>query len=504
MLVVIYLRVSTEEQARKGFSLPDQREACQARAREIARETETELQTQEFVDTFGGDVLERPVLEQMRTFVQANRPAWFICMDPDRFSRNLTAQLLITDEIERAGTRLAFVQHNYEKTAEGRLFYQLRGAVAEFEKAKILERTLRGKRRKLREGRRSNGVAPYGYRHDVATDELTVYEPEAQWVRLIFQWVADEHLSYYQIVRRLRELGVPTKKGGTWREATVAYILKSTTYVGKMACNRFDSVGKSAYRRLPRVKREAMTHRERPETDWIIAPVPAIIDQRTFDMVQRLLSTYVRRGGARNGYLLSMLLRCGHCGAGMAYNRKTQANRTYIRCNRRFADLRNYADPTRCPMPHMRADEVENGVWRTVCEWLLDPVLFEAYQAAPQTINGQNLAAEIAALEAQLAEKHSEQKLIIRKQMKMLLTEQTADAMLAATATQITHLESRLAETRRRSCQEPVSPRSQAARQSGTAELLARLDHGQRVHLIRLIVRAVTVNEDGTWTVSTY
>ncbi|HWI52952.1 MAG TPA: recombinase family protein [Symbiobacteriaceae bacterium] len=500
---MIYLRVSTEEQARKGFSLPSQQEACRTRAREIAREAETAVQIQEFVDTFGGDVLERPVLEEMRSFIREKRPDWFICMDPDRFSRSLAAQLLVTDEIERAGTRLAFVQHNYEKTAEGRLFYQLRGAVAEFEKAKILERTARGKRRKLRDGRRSNGVAPYGYRHDVATDELEIYEPEARWVRLIFQWVADEHLPYYQIVRRLRELGVPTKRGGTWREATVAYILKNTTYVGQMICNRYDSVGKSAYRRLPRAKREPMTHRERPETDWITASVPALIDRGTFDTVQRLLATYVRRGGPRNGHLLSMLLRCGRCGSGMAYNRKCRGS-NYIRCNRRFADLRNYADSTRCTMPHIRVDAVENGVWEVVCNWLLDPGLLGAYQAVPDTDRGRHLAAEIAALEAQLAEKHSEQKLIIRKQMKLLLTEKTADALLAATATQIAQIESKLADTRRRSCQEPVSPRSQAARHSGTAELLTRLDHGQRGQLIRQVVRAVTVNEDGTWTISAY
>jgi len=497
--VIIYLRVSTEEQAKKGFSLPDQRDACRARAAAIARETDADVQMEEFVDTFGGDVLERPVLEQMRSFVRAHRPDWFICMDPDRFSRSLTAQLLITDEIERAGTRLAFVQHNYEKTAEGRLFYQLRGAVAEFEKAKILERTARGKRRKLREGRRSNGAAPYGYRHNAASDELEVYEPEAQWVRLIFQWVADEHLTYYQIVRRLRELGVATKRGGTWREATVAYMLKNTTYVGQMVCNRFDSVGQSAYRRLPREKRVAMTHRERPATDWLVAPVPAIIDQNTFDLVQRLLGTYVRRGGPRGGHLLSMLLKCGRCGAGMAYNRRRGA---YVRCNRRFADLRNYASATRCTMPTLCVDRIEKGVWETVCGWLLDPDLHR--ETHRHALKLDRPATEIPALEQQLAEKQAEQALIIRKQMKRLLTEKTADAMLRAAAEQISHLQSRLAGLRKRAGRGAVPPRGAPAGPATTAERLARLDHAQRVHLIRQIIRAVTVHEDGTWTVTAY
>lgn len=489
MLVIIYLRVSTEEQAKKGFSLPDQREACLARAQEIARELDTDLAVREFVDTFGGDVLERPVLEDLRAFVRANRPAWFICMDPDRFSRSLTAQLLITDEIERAGTRLAFVQHNYEKSAEGRLFYQLRGAVAEFEKAKILERTGRGKRRKLREGRRSNGAAPFGYRHNFVTDELEIYEPEAQWVRLLFRWVAEEQLSYYQIVRRLRELGVATKKGGTWREATVAYILKNTTYIGEMICNRYDSVGQSAYRRLPRAKRGAMTHRERPEAEWIVAPVPALIDRATFAAVQSLLGTYVRRGGPRSAHLLSMLLRCGRCGAGMSYCRKG-----YVRCNRRFADLRNYADPTRCTMPHIRVDAIEEAVWAAVCRWLTAPELLAAYQAAP----GPGPAApEAPALRQQLEEKQREQVLIIRKQMKGLLTEETADAMLAEAGTRIRHLEARLEELRHR----PAKVGGHQGEAPGVAERLAGLDPALRVRLIRQIVRSVRVNEDGSWSV---
>lgn len=495
MLVLIYLRVSTEEQARKGFSLPSQREACLTRARAIAAEAGAACEVKEFVDTFGGDVLERPVLEELRAYVRTCQPDWFICMDPDRFSRNLTAQLLITDEIERAGTRLAFVQHNYEKTAEGRLFYQLRGAVAEFEKAKILERTTRGKRRKLQEGGRSNGAAPYGYRHNRLTDELEVFEPEAEWVRLIFGWVAREHLTYYQVVRRLRELGVTTKRGGIWREGSVAYMLRNTTYVGRMVCNRYDWVGKSAFRRLPRTKRGAMTHQVRPETDWTIAPVPAIVDQATFDSVQRILGAAVRRGGARPGYLLSMLLRCGRCGASMAYNRK-QSGR-YLRCNRRFADLRHYADPTRCDMPHMRAEALEAGVWQAVCGWLLEPSLVAALSQQPD--HTERLAAEIAALEKQMAQKHAEQRVIIQKQARRLLPEAAADAMLSAARSQIGHLEARLQALRSQPLQTGA-----AAALPDTKTLLARLTEPQRAQLVRQIVRTVTVHGEGSWTITPY
>jgi site-specific DNA recombinase len=251
-----------------------------------------------------------------------------------------------------------------------------------------------------------------------------------------------------------------------------------------------------------------MTHRVRPESDWLIAPVPALIDQGTFDGVQQLLATCVRRGGPRNDNLLSMLLRCGRCGSGMAYNRKHRTA-AYIRCNRRFADLRNYTDGSRCTMPHLRVNEIEAEVWECVCRWLLEPSLVNEYlqsEAAPPARQPKTLAVEVATLEAQLAEKHREQQLIVRKQLKGLLTEQTADAMLAAVAEQIGHLELRLAERQTREApQHRVAvPRNVAAASAEVAGRLARLNQRQRIHLLRQLVRAVTVNEDRSWTVTVF
>ncbi|HYG59122.1 MAG TPA: recombinase family protein, partial [Symbiobacteriaceae bacterium] len=159
LLIVIYLRVSTEEQAKKGYSLPEQRELCRKKARAIAEEHErstgqrVELQLTEYVDDFGGDIAERPVLEEVREFVRNRRPAWFVCMDPDRFSRSLKLQLIVADDIEGQGTRIAFVQQDYDPDdMMSRAFFQFRGLMAELDKAKIVERTSRGKRGKVRAG----------------------------------------------------------------------------------------------------------------------------------------------------------------------------------------------------------------------------------------------------------------------------------------------------------------------------------------------------------------
>jgi site-specific DNA recombinase len=65
--------------------------------------------------------------------------------DPDRLSRNLGPQLLLAEEFERAHVKLLMVSHPLEQGPEGWLFFQMRGALAEYERAKILERLKRGR-----------------------------------------------------------------------------------------------------------------------------------------------------------------------------------------------------------------------------------------------------------------------------------------------------------------------------------------------------------------------
>lgn len=63
-----------------------------------------------------------------------------ICYDPDRLARNLAHQLIISDEIEKyCPGGLIFVSVDFKHSAEGRLFFSMKGAFAEYEREKILE-----------------------------------------------------------------------------------------------------------------------------------------------------------------------------------------------------------------------------------------------------------------------------------------------------------------------------------------------------------------------------
>ncbi|HLN65529.1 MAG TPA: recombinase family protein, partial [Symbiobacteriaceae bacterium] len=311
-------------------------------------------------------------------------------------------------------------------------------------------------------------------------------------------WAAVDGLSPYQIARRLEELAVPTRLGGRrWRRSTVAAMLANTTYRGQMRCNRYDTRGLGAVRRLPRSRRRPITATLRPAAEWRVVSVPAIIGEELFQRVQQRLAATVRKGSRPGGRLLSLLVRCGACGGRMAYN-LVAGRRLYLKCSRRYADLAGYSDPTRCGSRHQRAQPVEEGVWRTVTAWLLDMALHEAWLAEGAAGAGP----PIARLEEQRQVLERQQALVVAKLAQGLLGEPVADALLAETTDQLRQIETVLAEMRaadRASGQAPPASASAALEQ--TRRHLERLDPAQRQALVRQLAQSVVIHPDGTWTV---
>src|SRR5204862_8241902 len=85
---------------------------------------------------------------------------------PDRLARNYAYQVLLVDELRRCGVELVFLNRALGKSPEDDLLLQVQGMVAEYERAKILERSRRAELHAARKG--SVNVlagAPYGYRY---------------------------------------------------------------------------------------------------------------------------------------------------------------------------------------------------------------------------------------------------------------------------------------------------------------------------------------------------
>jgi site-specific DNA recombinase len=157
----IYARVSTEDQG-KGYSIPTQIEACQKLA-ECERYEVPEGHV--LIDEgLSGTTMDRPGLRRVRDLVNAQAIAAVIVIDPDRLSRNLGHQLLLAEELEQASVKLLIVSHPLEQGPEGWLFFQMRGALAEYERAKMLERMKRGCIGRAKSGNPWGGQVPLGYR----------------------------------------------------------------------------------------------------------------------------------------------------------------------------------------------------------------------------------------------------------------------------------------------------------------------------------------------------
>lgn len=366
MIAIIYCRVSTEDQVRHGYSLIDQLDACKKKAQSLGA---TEII--ECVDEgISGSILERPGLTRARDLIRQGHIDMFVCYDPDRLARNLSHQLIVTEEIERAGVRLEFVNFDWKDTPEGKLFYSLRGAIAEYEKEKIRERSMRGKRRKALEGKVTHACQTYGYRYK--DSNLEVIPEEAAVVRQIYTWCVKEDMGPHSIAKRLNSLGIPSPKGSIWQRGTVKRILQNTAYIGQLILQKWDQRGVKANRFRPPEER-ARVHLY-PKEHWVTVQVPAIIDENLWNAVQERMACAkrLRPGRAVVNYLLSGLVRCGMCGSSIHGFRGNVHRRhnTYYVCT-----ARNPGIPGRpkCLQPYIRQDVLEHQVWSRVVLWVQNP-----------------------------------------------------------------------------------------------------------------------------------
>ena len=161
----LYARVSTEQQART-HTIATQVDAIKHR---ISRKDGLDLRggTPLFVDDgYSGEALERPALERLRDQIAAGAVDRIYIHSPDRLARKYAYQVLLIEEFRRAGVETIFLNHPVDPTPEGELLLQVQGIIAEYERAKILERSRRGKRGQARSGAVSVfSQAPYGYRY---------------------------------------------------------------------------------------------------------------------------------------------------------------------------------------------------------------------------------------------------------------------------------------------------------------------------------------------------
>src|SRR3954463_2523324 len=233
----IYARVSSDQQAQE-HTIGSQVEALEGRVREDGLAVEDSLCLID--EGHSGAVLVRPALERLRDQAAAGLIDRLYVHSPDRLAREYAYQILLVEEFQRCGIEVVFLNHEIGDKPEEQLLLQVQGMIAEYERAKILERSRRGKMHAARSGSVSVfGKAPYGYRyvskregHGVARFE--VIASEARTVMAIFEWYGKEGYSMIQICDRLNWEGVLRRSGKPgWDPTSVWDMLKDSAYMGE-------------------------------------------------------------------------------------------------------------------------------------------------------------------------------------------------------------------------------------------------------------------------------
>src|SRR5262252_7681860 len=351
----------------------------------------------EFLDEgYSGATLVRPALERLRDLIAAGGIDRLYVHSPDRLARRYAYQALLLDEFRAAGVEVVFLNRALGQSPEDELLLQVQGIVAEYERAKILERSRRGKRHGAQVGLVSVfSGAPYGYRY-IKKDEgggaarFEIVLDEARVVRQVFQWVSQERATIGEVARRLTAAKEPTRTGKTvWDRTTVWDMLKNPAYVGMAAFGktRAGPLGPRlrAQRGRPLQPRRARSHHDTPPEDWVHIPVPPLVDAEVFAAVHQQLQEnrrHARQGRRGARYLLQGLVCCAHCGYayyGKAISPSARKHHprhyAYYRCL--GTDAYRYGGQRVCSNRQVRTDLLDLAVWHEARTLLEQPLRLE-------------------------------------------------------------------------------------------------------------------------------
>ena len=385
----LYARVSSDQQAHSG-SIASQ--VASLRERVAADGVRLEPGHAFLDEGYSGASLLRPALERLRDAVAAGTVDRVYVHSPDRLARRYAYQVLLVEEFRRAGVEVVFLNRPIGGSAEDDLLLQVQGVIAEYERAKLLERGRRGRRHAARSGSVSAlCAAPFGYRYvgkavGGGVARFEVVEEEARIVRRIFAWVALERVSLREVCRRLAEAGCRTRTGlARWDRTTVCGMLRNPAYIGQAAFGRSRFVPAQPrlrpIRGRPWPPRKASTRVPVAREEWIAVPVPALVEPALFAAAQAQLEEnrrHRREGRRRPGWLLQGLVVCRRCGYAF-YGKMARgkvggggtAEYGYYRCL--GTDGHRFGGAAPCDNRSVRSDCLELAVWTEVRALLQDP-----------------------------------------------------------------------------------------------------------------------------------
>ena len=279
----IYTRVSTQGQENEGTSLESQLQMGQQRARSLGMDFEHH--NEKSASSSKEDLENRPVIKEMLARVAEGEIKHIYVYSIDRLSRNTTTATFIRETLRRGQCTLyTNTNETNLESHEQNLLFGIMSEVSQFENMLRTERLKHGKKVRAAQGFWMGGPPPFGYKTG-KNKKLVLDKEQSVWVEKIFRWYA-EGLSPKDIKHRL-DGNVLTNRGNPlWSYGSVEAILRNTHPSGSYVYYEKE------------------------------ISCPRIVDQATWDQVQKRLKTIKRAKGPtqkNHSYPLRDLLVCGHC-----------------------------------------------------------------------------------------------------------------------------------------------------------------------------------------------
>ena len=272
----LYIRVSSDKQAKEGDSIPAQREAL----RQYAGSHHMQIYGEYIDDGVSGTRADRDELSRLLADVEAGMIDIILITKLDRLYRSLKHYLNMMDRLDKHNVGWRAIWENYDTTTpQGRLIVSQMMSIAQFEAENTGQRVRAVLDYKISHGEVASGSVPFGY---VIRDKRLVPGPHADDAREIFKHYA-MYGNLHKTARLSAGLGGPASTNG------IKNMLRNEKYVG--------------------------VARDNPQF------CEAIIDKSLFNDVQRKLSMNVKIS-QKHTYIFSGLVKCAECGASMGVNRR--------------------------------------------------------------------------------------------------------------------------------------------------------------------------------------
>ncbi len=377
MAVALYARVSTTKQAEKDLSIPDQlrqmREWCKARGLAVAME---------YVEPGASATDDRRAVFQQMIADATLSPSPYeaiIVHSRSRFFRDLFQCLGYERSLKRAGVKLISITQQTSDDPAGEMASTIFSLFDEYQSKENGKHTLRAMKENARQGYFNGNKPPFGYKAVEAEAKgrrgkkkrLEIDAPEAATVRLVFRLYLDGlkgvPLGEKSIAAaHLNGRGI-SLRGQKWTKNKVHTLLSNPLYRGEYVFNRTSS----------------KTGELKPEAEWIKVAVEPIIDAGTFERV------HARRAGrapakmpprsVNSPTLLTGLLKCGRCGAGMTLATGKGGKYRYYKCQSRIAQGNGQCDSGNVPM-----EKLDGLVLKALARKVFTPIRLKSMIAKAQ------------------------------------------------------------------------------------------------------------------------